>query len=121
VLIAKIVTDGSVGAPVRNIAGYICFWWVEGEIQILNIAVSSKYRRKGIARKLMELAISKGREKRAAFISLEVRESNLAARMLYETLGFRITGRRPNYYGVVTESGVKKESAILMELDLKTY
>jgi ribosomal-protein-alanine N-acetyltransferase len=30
--------------------------------------------------------------------TLEVRESNLAARRLYERLGFTITAKRPKYY-----------------------
>jgi [ribosomal protein S18]-alanine N-acetyltransferase len=96
------------------IAGYICFWSVADEIQILNIAVRKTLRRKGIARKLIELAIQTGDRQKARIVALEVRKSNLSARKLYESFGFRTVGERPGYYGA------QKESAILMELELRT-
>jgi len=111
-LAARVVTDPAAGPPSQEIAGYICFWLVAGEIQILNIAVRKTLRRQGIARKLIELAIRAAREENAGYITLEVRKSNLAARQLYETFGFKVVGERPNYYGTL------KESAILMELEI---
>src|ERR1700685_4492534 len=65
-----------------------------GEREILFIAVDPAYRRHGIAKELRkrELAASRGEW------FLEVRESNLAAIGLYESLGFRVAGRRENYY-----------------------
>jgi [ribosomal protein S18]-alanine N-acetyltransferase len=65
-----------------------------GEREILFIAVDSAYRRRGIAKRLLqnELAASRGEW------FLEVRESNLAAIRLYESLGFQVAGRRENYY-----------------------
>lgn len=97
---------------IGDIAGYICFWHVADEIQILNIAVHNNFRRSGIARELMAHAIRTGREKRAACVNLEVRKSNFPAIRLYEGLGFKTVGERPNYYG---ERG---EPAILMELEI---
>lgn len=94
-----------------KIVGYICFWRVADEIQILNIAVHGQYRRKGVGRFLLSNVLRLGREQRAKLAVLEVRRSNRAARMLYESLGFRQVGERPNYYGVL------KESAVLMELE----
>jgi len=67
-------------------------------------------RRRGIARKLIEFAVRTGLEQHAGLVTLEVRKSNLSARKLYESFGFRVTGERPDYYGV------QKESAVLMEL-----
>ena len=112
VLVARLPAGDLVGAPFPEVAGYICFWSVAGEIQILNIAVRKTLRRRGIARKLIELAIRTGWEQHAGLVTLEVRKSNSAARKLYESFGFRVTGERPNYYEV------QKESAILMELDI---
>ena len=94
------------------IAGYICYWCVADEIQILNIAVGKEFRRRGVARALLSNAIDTGREQKADAATLEVRKSNFAARRLYESFGFRTVGERPNYYGVQTEP------AILMELDI---
>jgi ribosomal-protein-alanine N-acetyltransferase len=111
-LVARLVTGSAAGSPSQEIAGYICFWSVAGEIQILNIAVRKTLRRQGIARKLIELAIRAAREETAGYITLEVRKSNLGARKLYETFGFRVVGERPDYYGV------QKESAVLMEIEI---
>src|ERR671917_341067 len=47
---------------------------------------------------------------RARRVYLEVRPSNLAARALYDSLGFVQTGVRPGYYG--------DEDALLLTLDL---
>jgi ribosomal-protein-alanine N-acetyltransferase len=113
VLVARLFTKVSGDRNPEVIAGYICFWSVEDEIQILNIAVRKTLRRKGIARKLIELAIQIGDRHNARLVTLEVRKSNLAARRLYESFGFRTVGERPDYYGA------QKESAILMELELR--
>jgi len=111
-LVARLPAENPMGAPCPEVAGYICFWSVADEIQILNIAVRKTLRRRGIARKLIELAIRTGREQHAGFVTLEVRKSNSAARKLYESFGFRVRGERPDYYEV------QKESAIMMILDI---
>jgi [ribosomal protein S18]-alanine N-acetyltransferase len=111
-LVARLPAGDFEGAPSPEVAGYICFWSVADEIQILNIAVRKTFRRRGIARKLIELAIRTGLEKQAGFVTLELRKSNSAAFKLYESFGFRVRGERPHYYEV------QKESAILMELDI---
>jgi ribosomal-protein-alanine N-acetyltransferase len=111
-LVARAVTGPDAGSPSQEIVGYICFWLVAGEIQVLNIAVHKEVRRRGVARKLLELAIRAAREENARTITLEVRKGNPAARKLYETFGFRVIGERPNYYGG------PGESAIVMELEV---
>jgi ribosomal-protein-alanine N-acetyltransferase len=100
-------------AGTADIAGYICFWCVADEVQILNVAVTKALRRRGIARTLMDFAIGAGQARQARAITLEVRQGNATARRFYQSLGFRITGERPGYYGAHTES------AILMELDIE--
>lgn len=91
-----------------GVAGFIV-WRLTGpgEGEILNLAVWPQHRRRGVATRLMEsvLAIP------GLSWFLEVRESNLPARRLYERLGFRETGRRPCYY---TDTG---ESAVVMRRD----
>ena len=82
-----------------TVAGYISMLNVVGEGQILNVAVRSAYRRRGIARELVsetmrQAAIDYG----ATEFTLEVRESNMGARALYEKLGFVCEGIRPGYY-----------------------
>ncbi len=107
------ITAGEASSDPRSpIGGYIFFWCVADEIQILNIAVRKDFRCKGIGRSLLECAILTGEQRSARCVNLEVRESNEAARKLYENCGFRVIGKRPNYYGA------NSEAAILMELEI---
>lgn len=78
---------------------YVCRWLVADEMQILNLAVHVDHRRRGIARRLMEMVLEEGRRTGVAGVTLEVRDGNLEAVKLYESLGFAQVGRRRDYYG----------------------
>lgn len=79
-----------------RIVGYCSMHTVVDEGHIMNMAVLSEYRRKGIGENLLKAMIAlSGLE----YFTLEVRISNYGAVRLYEKLGFEIMGRRPNYYG----------------------
>jgi ribosomal-protein-alanine N-acetyltransferase len=73
-----------------------------GEREILFVAVDAAHRRRGLARKLLEHELSRAR----GDWFLEVRESNMAARRLYESLGFRLAGKRQYYYSDPCESAI---------------
>lgn len=73
-----------------------------GEREILNLAVRPDRRRRGIALQLLQRELSRA----ATFWYLEVRESNTAARALYASAGFRMVGRRPDYYDHPREAAV---------------
>lgn len=66
----------------------------DGEREILNLAVDPDFRRQGIARRLLERALSSA----AGEWFLEMRQSNEAARNLYLSMGFQQVGLRPAYY-----------------------
>jgi ribosomal-protein-alanine N-acetyltransferase len=68
----------------------------------LDIAVHPEFRRRGIARALMEAE----RNRNLCDYFLEVRASNLAARALYSLMGFTEEGVRPAYYENPPESGI---------------
>ena len=81
-----------------TVAGYVGSQTVLDEADIMNVAVAPEYRRRGIARQLLDrrrdlLAAQGGRS-----LTLEVRASNEPAIALYESLGYVQVGRRPNYY-----------------------
>lgn len=82
----------------EKIVGYAGFWHVADEGDITNIAVSPEYRRRGIGSRLLELLIKAAVQKKLAFLTLEVRESNAAAVSLYEHYGFQRIGTRKRYY-----------------------
>jgi len=72
------------------------------EIEILNVAVDPPFRRRGAARALIQEMIGRNRGK----VYLEVRQSNLAARKLYHSLGFEAIGVRQDYYSGPVESAI---------------
>jgi len=57
-----------------------------------NVAVDPVWRRRGIARQLMQAAIDLAREQDADWISLQVRSDNTGANDLYRSLGFESVG-----------------------------
>ena len=66
--------------------------------RIYSLAVHPDARGRGIAAALIAAARSLARAERLRALRLEVRESNLAARRLYEREGFCLRERRPAYY-----------------------
>lgn len=78
--------------------GYCGFWLVAGEAQITRVAVTEEQRGQGFGTRLTAALINKAWELGAEAITLEVRESNLAAQRAYLTCGFASEGIRPNYY-----------------------
>lgn len=96
-----------------DLLGYIVTLTLPPECEILNIAVSPSFRRKGIAEKLLAYVSHMALEKDCDTLMLEVGESNLAARTLYEKQGFYSVGRRKGYYTNPVED------AILMDKSLR--
>jgi [ribosomal protein S18]-alanine N-acetyltransferase len=91
-----------------EVFGQIGVRHVLGELHITTIAIRPEYRRRGHARTLIGAALAAFPD--ASHVHLEVRPTNVEAMALYESLGFRETGRRPRYYG--------DEDAVLMTLNL---
>lgn len=90
----------------EKILAYCNLRFLAGEGEIQRIAVLPAYRRLGLGRKLMDAMVDYATENRAAAISLEVRESNLAARNLYKSYGFSAEAVRKGYYRNPTEDAV---------------
>ena len=80
------------------IAGFLDFWHVHGEVQIMNVAVRPELQGQGYGSALLADALRVATEQAATFAVLEVRPSNAAAIRLYERHGFARMGRRPRYY-----------------------
>jgi len=89
-----------------ELLGYVGMMYVLDEGYISNVAVNPNFRRKGLADALINTLEEKSRDKDISFISLEVRESNQAAILLYEKHGFVPVGRRKNYYDLPREDAI---------------
>ncbi|HWQ88756.1 MAG TPA: ribosomal protein S18-alanine N-acetyltransferase [Desulfitobacteriaceae bacterium] len=81
-----------------QVAGYIGLWYILDEGHVTNIAISPLYRGRGRAEFLLRTVMQNMFIKGIKRMTLEVRVSNLAARKLYERLGFVATGVRKGYY-----------------------
>lgn len=93
------------------LVGYAGGWVVDGDVQILKVAVMPEMRRCGIARELMARVTGDARNLAAVTSSLEVRASNEGAQALYEALGYTRLGVRPRYYS-------DREDAVIMQAEL---
>jgi ribosomal-protein-alanine N-acetyltransferase len=80
------------------VLGYVGSQTVMDETDMMNIAVDPEHRRRRIAAWLIDALISELRQKGSRCLTLEVRESNLPAAKLYESMGFAQIGLRKNYY-----------------------
>jgi ribosomal-protein-alanine N-acetyltransferase len=100
------------GASPKKIVGYLIFWVAAQEMHILNLAVHPDWRRRGVAKALLNRGLAQAKAEGALVAWLEVRPSNLAALALYESQGFLPAGRRRRYY---EDTG---EDAVIMALEL---
>ena len=78
--------------------GFVIARCAAPEWEIENVAVAREKRRRGIGIKIIMALLQEARAAGATSVLLEARESNLAARRLYEKLGFSQQGRRNSYY-----------------------
>jgi ribosomal-protein-alanine N-acetyltransferase len=81
-----------------EVAGYAVCWAVLEQGELGNIAVSPRWRRRGVATRLLSAVIEAMRDRGVVELFLEVRLSNDAAQQLYRRFGFREVGRRRGYY-----------------------
>lgn len=89
-----------------RVAGILIGRVAADEFEILNLAVAKAHRRRGIATQLLKAALESARAGGAREIYLEVRASNEAGIAFYSRMGFRVSGRRPNYYRDPAEDAV---------------
>ena len=93
------------GAP-SGLAGFLVARHLPPEWELENIVVAPAARRMGIGKRLMETLVEEAQQTGSGAILLEVRESNMAARRLYERLEFTENGRRKAYYTNPIEDAV---------------
>ena len=89
---------GIVAVEGEDLAGYLFYSIAADEVELLTIAVDDKFRKKGIAKKMMEDMIDAAHKNKVSALFLEVRPSNKAALSLYKSFGFAQIGVRKGYY-----------------------
>jgi len=94
------------GQPGKAICGFALARLAARHCELENIYVGPQNQRRGLGLQLLQSLAAAARNQNATRIFLDVRESNVAARALYEKSGFAITGRRPKYYSNPVDNAI---------------
>ena len=84
--------------PDVPVAAFCSCWFLVDELHVNTVVVDFPFRRQGLGFLLMHHVLVDAARAGVRRATLEVRESNVAARRLYERLGFTVTAKRPKYY-----------------------
>jgi ribosomal-protein-alanine N-acetyltransferase len=103
--------------PDERVRGYVIGFSVDVDAEVLNVAVEPGSRGKGLAGQMLDAVLIELATRGVANAYLEVRESNKAARALYESKGFREIGRRERYYRRPVEDALVLRRVIEPVLD----
>lgn len=104
--LALLLTDAAIGVVCLmdgRVVAYGGMLLAPGEGQILNIATHPSARRQGAARAVIDYLLTEAKAAECTSVVLEVRASNAAAIALYEASGFKVAGRRKNFYRAPVE------------------
>ena len=85
------------------------------ELHLLNITVSPKLRKLGLASRMMAAIEGVAAQQYMPRIILEVRPSNLAAVTLYQKLGYEQIGIRKNYYPADPQLGTREDALVMVK------
>jgi ribosomal-protein-alanine N-acetyltransferase len=99
----------------RIAKGFVLMRAVAEEAEVLTVCVAADARRDGLGQSLLIEACKIARARGADHLFLEVAETNAAATLLYQKLGFKTVGRRPAYYRQADNAA----DALVMRRDLK--
>jgi [ribosomal protein S18]-alanine N-acetyltransferase len=84
--------------PGQIVGGFCSCWIIVDELHLNTVAVDYPYRRLGLATHLVTTVMTEAARHGVTRATLEVRASNVAARRLYEGLGFAVRATRAAYY-----------------------
>ncbi|MDI6752220.1 MAG: ribosomal protein S18-alanine N-acetyltransferase [bacterium] len=94
-----------------KVVGYLGFYKVKDEMQLVNLAVTKERQGKGIGSELLKWALKQAKSLGAKKAFLEVEKGNSRAISLYHKFSFYETGIRKGYYE-------GKEDAVIMRAEL---
>lgn len=107
--LSMFVREGGMGVACvegDRLLGYACMTYVLDEGEIVTVATHPDCRRRGIASLVLGRLCDNAAARGIVTLTLEVRESNVAARALYESHGFCTVGRRRGFYSLPREDAV---------------
>lgn len=86
-----------------KVVGFMIYELHKSRLHVLNFAVASDERRRGVGHRMMDKLVAKLSQQRRNRILLEVRETNLAAQLFFRSLGFRAVSVLRDFYEDTTE------------------
>ncbi len=89
-----------------EVLGFLVARALGSDWEIENVAIAAEARRRGLGLRLISEFLNVAHSRSASAVFLEVRESNIAARALYQKAAFRQVGRRQAYYNHPVEDAV---------------
>lgn len=81
-----------------RIVGFMIYELAKNRIQVLNLATAAKWRRRGVGSQMAAKLVGKLSAQRRTRITLEVRETNLAAQLFFRASGFRAVSVLRDFY-----------------------
>jgi ribosomal-protein-alanine N-acetyltransferase len=108
----KVIGPARKTGGLSRVDGFIICWVILSDMHLLNLAITPEYRRQGLASTMLTDALTNFARDGGGYVSLEVRPSNVAAQELYRSFGFKVVGRRKQYYRS------DNEDAIIMALEV---
>lgn len=98
----------------EGVVAYLIVRKIIDELQVIDIATHRDFRRQGLAKNLLLVALEDARQSGLQVALLEVRISNEPGHGLYKALGFKQYGVRHGYY----RNG---DDALLFRLELNKH
>ena len=95
-----------VGRFAGRVVAYGGIWVVMEDSHVTTIAVDPDYRGRKFGETLLAYLIDRAIERDAAWMTLEVRESNVGAQQLYRKYGFTTVATRKAYYSDNNENAL---------------
>ena len=94
----KRICIGVIDIESKKLLGLCSAWFVKDELHITSIAVHPIHQRKGLGGVLISNLIRRSKSLKTKIIYLEVKDTNEAAKAFYKSMGFKIVGKRSNFY-----------------------
>jgi ribosomal-protein-alanine N-acetyltransferase len=89
---------GMIAEHEDRVVGFMIYELHKTRLHVLNFAVAARYRRYGVGTQMVSKLISKLSTQRRTRITLEVRETNLAAQLFFRSQAFRAVSVLRDYY-----------------------
>jgi ribosomal-protein-alanine N-acetyltransferase len=89
---------GMVAEASERLLGFMVYELQKSRLHLLNFAVSTEARRRGVGTQMAKKLMSKLSHDRRSRILLEIRETNLPAQLFFRSLGFRAISVLRGFY-----------------------